>query len=93
MNDLEVAEKSEQLSVLINRRNKAKTKRIRKKLDKEIHIIVALFKTRAMKDNDFAGYSVMLRGGIKKLTWKQELEILDVALLSNDYEHLKYFIK
>lgn len=40
-------------------------------------------------EDDFAGYTVMLRGGRKQLTPKQESMIMDVALLANDYERLR----
>lgn len=39
--------------------------------------------------DDFAGYHVMTRGGVKALTEEQKKEILDVALLSNDYEWVR----
>lgn len=44
-------------------------------------------------ENDFAGYTLMLRGGRFSLTEEQEQMILDVALLANDYEHLRSFNK
>lgn len=43
-------------------------------------------------ENDFAGYTVMLRGGSKQLNAQQESLIMDVALLANEYERLKVFI-
>ena len=45
-----------------------------------------------IEENNFAGYTVMLRGGSKQLNAKQESLIMDVALLANDYERLKTFI-
>lgn len=44
-------------------------------------------------ENDFAGYTVMLRGGSKQLNAKQESLVMDVALLANEYERLKAFIR
>lgn len=44
-------------------------------------------------ENEFAGYIVMLRGGSKKLNANQESIIMDVALLANEYERLKAFIR
>lgn len=44
-------------------------------------------------ENDFAGYTVMLRGGSKQLNANQESLIMDVALLANEYERLKAFIR
>lgn len=44
-------------------------------------------------ENDFAGYTVMLRGGSKQLNAKQESLIMEVALLANDYERLRAFIR
>ena len=43
-------------------------------------------------ENDFGGYTVMLRGGSKQLNTQQESLIMDVALLANEYERLKKFI-
>lgn len=43
--------------------------------------------------NNFAGYSVMLRGGSKQLSFEQEKMIMEVALLANDYEYLKKIVK
>ncbi|WP_133581800.1 helix-turn-helix domain-containing protein [Aureibacillus halotolerans] len=43
--------------------------------------------------NNFAGYSVMLRGGSKQLSFEQEKIIMEVALLANDYEYLKKIVK
>lgn len=43
--------------------------------------------------NDFAGYSVMLRGGSKQLSFEQEKMIMEVALLANDYEYLKKIVE
>lgn len=43
-------------------------------------------------ENDFAGYTVMLRGGSNQLNANQESLIMDVALLANEYERLKAFI-
>lgn len=45
-----------------------------------------------VEENNFAGYTLMLRGGSKQLNAKQESLIIDVALLANDYERLKTFI-
>lgn len=45
------------------------------------------------KENNFVGYTVMLAGGIGRLTPKQESMIWDVALLANDYERLRRFIQ
>lgn len=45
-----------------------------------------------VRENDFAGYTVMLRGGSKQLNTKQESLIMDIALLANEYERLKTFI-
>lgn len=42
--------------------------------------------------NNFAGYSVMLRGGSKQLSFEQEKMIMEVALLANDYEYLKKIV-
>lgn len=39
------------------------------------------------------GYNVMIFGGSKQLTQKQISEIWDVALLANDYERLRKWIK
>lgn len=43
--------------------------------------------------NNFAGYSVMLRGGSTQLSFEQEKIIMEVALLANDYEYLKKIVK
>lgn len=43
--------------------------------------------------NVVGGYDVIVFGGSKQLTRKQISEIWDVALLANDYERLKLWIK
>ncbi|OCS90831.1 helix-turn-helix domain-containing protein [Caryophanon latum] len=40
-------------------------------------------------ENNFAGYTVMVRGGIKQLNAEQERLIMDVALLANEYDRLR----
>lgn len=45
------------------------------------------------KENNFAGYTVMLAGGLGRLTPKQESILREVALLANDYERLRKFIQ
>lgn len=49
--------------------------------------------TNTNPENQFAGYTVMICGGVKRLTPKQQTEVLDVALLANDYERLRAFIR
>lgn len=49
--------------------------------------------TKTNPENQFAGYTVMICGGVKRLTPKQQTEVLDVALLANDYERLRAFIR
>lgn len=48
---------------------------------------------RPYDPNHYCGYTLMLRGGVKHLTWKQQMMITEVALLANDYEHLRRFIQ
>lgn len=43
-------------------------------------------------ENNFAGYTVMLRGGIQKLSAKQERLMMDIALLANEYDRLRSVI-
>lgn len=42
---------------------------------------------------DVVGYYVIVFGGSKHLTPKQISEIWDVALLANDYERLRKWVK
>lgn len=42
---------------------------------------------------ELGGYTIMMKGGINQLSDKQEWQILEVAMLANDYERLRRFVK
>lgn len=70
-----------------------------KELDEKLDVNKALFletveDERSIATNSFLGYTVMIHGGSKQLNAKQESLIMDdAALLANEYERLRVFIR
>lgn len=69
-----------------------------KLLDEKLDVNKALFletveDERRIATNNFLGYTVTIHGGSKQLNAKQESLIMNVALLANEYERLRVFIR
>lgn len=92
--NVELAEKMNVSESLVRAILKGERKLTAKRLDSLATIMtITVEELLGMEKNEFAGYSVMLRGGSEELSRRQEKIIMDVAMLANDYEKLKKFIQ